>query len=81
MVRALRSPLGAEVSWFLPSRIDDGYGLAAATVQRLAQRGTALIVTVDCGITAVDEVAAAQAAGIDVVVSDHLRAAGRRCAA
>ncbi len=70
MIRALRS-LGADVSWFLPSRIDDGYGLAAATVQRLAQRGTALIVTVDCGITAVDEVAAARAAGMDVVVSDH----------
>ena len=70
MIRALRS-LGADVGWFLPSRIEDGYGLAAATVQRLAQRGTALIVTVDCGITAVDEVAAARAAGIDVVVSDH----------
>ena len=70
MVRALRS-LGADAGWFLPSRIDDGYGLAAATVARLAQRGTALIVTVDCGITAVDEVAAARAAGIDVVVSDH----------
>ena len=70
MIRALRS-LGAEASWFLPSRIDDGYGLAAATVERLAQRGTALIVTVDCGITAVDEVAAARAAGMDVVVSDH----------
>jgi single-stranded-DNA-specific exonuclease len=70
MIRALRS-LGAEASWFLPSRIDDGYGLAAATVQRLAQRGAALIVTVDCGITAVDEVAAARAAGMDVVVSDH----------
>jgi single-stranded-DNA-specific exonuclease len=70
MIRALRS-LGAQTSWFLPSRIDDGYGLAAATVQRLAQRGTALIVTVDCGITAVDEVAAARAAGMDVVVCDH----------
>ena len=70
MIRALRS-LGADASWFLPSRIDDGYGLAAATVERLAQRGTALIVTVDCGITAVDEVAAARAAGMDVVVSDH----------
>jgi single-stranded-DNA-specific exonuclease len=70
MIRALRS-LGAEATWFLPSRVDDGYGLAEATVQRLAQRGTALIVTVDCGITAVDEVAAARAAGMDVVVSDH----------
>ena len=70
MIRALRG-LGAEVSWYLPSRTEDGYGLAAATVQRLAQRGTALIVTVDCGITAVDEVATARAAGVDVVVCDH----------
>jgi single-stranded-DNA-specific exonuclease len=70
MLRALRS-LGADVGWFLPSRVDDGYGLSGATVERLARRGTALIVTVDCGITAVDEVAAARAAGMDVVISDH----------
>jgi single-stranded-DNA-specific exonuclease len=70
MIRALRA-LGADVGWFLPSRSEDGYGLSAATVQRLAQRGTALIVTVDCGITAVDEVAAALAAGVAMVVSDH----------
>jgi single-stranded-DNA-specific exonuclease len=70
MVRALRS-LGADVGWFLPNRLQDGYGLSLSTIERLAQRGTALIVTVDCGITAVDEVAAARAAGIDVVVSDH----------
>ncbi len=70
MVRALRS-LGADVDWFLPSRIEDGYGLSAATVERLAARGTALVLTVDCAITAVEEVAAARAAGMDVVVSDH----------
>jgi single-stranded-DNA-specific exonuclease len=70
MVRALQS-LGANVGWFLPSRIDDGYGLSVRTVERLAERGTALILTVDCGITAVDEVAAARAAGLDVVISDH----------
>ncbi|HZE06006.1 MAG TPA: single-stranded-DNA-specific exonuclease RecJ, partial [Solirubrobacteraceae bacterium] len=70
MIRALRS-LGADVRWFLPSRSEDGYGLAAATVQRLAGRGTALIICVDCGITAVEEVAAARGAGVDVVVSDH----------
>jgi len=69
-VRALRS-LGADVDWFLPSRIDDGYGLAAATVERLAVRGTRLLITVDCGITAVEETAAARAAGIDVVITDH----------
>jgi single-stranded-DNA-specific exonuclease len=70
LVRALRT-LGADVDWYLPSRIDDGYGLAMATVERLAARGTQLLVTVDCAITAVDEVAAARAAGVDVVVTDH----------
>jgi single-stranded-DNA-specific exonuclease len=70
LVRALRT-LGADVDWYLPSRIDDGYGLAAATVERLAERGTDLLVTVDCAITAVEEVAAARAAGLDVVVTDH----------
>ena len=70
LVRALRT-LGADVDWYLPSRIDDGYGLARATVERLAARGTQLLVTVDCAITAVDEVAAARAAGLDVVVTDH----------
>jgi single-stranded-DNA-specific exonuclease len=59
------------VDWYLPSRIDDGYGLAAATVDRLAARGTDLLVTVDCAITAVEEVARARAAGMDVVVTDH----------
>jgi single-stranded-DNA-specific exonuclease len=70
MVRALRD-LGARVSWFLPSRIEDGYGLTTATVERLAARGTDLIVTVDCAITAVEEVEAARAAGLEVVVTDH----------
>jgi len=70
LVRALRE-LGADVGWFLPSRTEDGYGLSAATVERLAARGTRLLITVDCGITAVEEVAAARAAGIDVVVTDH----------
>jgi single-stranded-DNA-specific exonuclease len=70
LVRALRT-LGADVDWYLPSRIDDGYGLALATVERLAARGTQLLVTVDCAITAVEEVAAARAAGVDVVVTDH----------
>ncbi len=70
MVRALRA-LGADADWFIPSRLDDGYGLSETTVHRLAQRGTGLIVTVDCAITAVAEVAAARAAGIEVVVCDH----------
>src|SRR3954447_10837634 len=70
MIAALRR-LGASPSWYLPSRFDDGYGLAAATVERLAHQGTGLIVTVDCGVTAVAEVELALVAGIDVVVTDH----------
>ena len=63
--------VGADADWFLPSRAEDGYGLAAATVERLAARGTRLLITADCAITAVDEVAAARAAGMDVLVTDH----------
>jgi single-stranded-DNA-specific exonuclease len=70
LIRVLRS-LGADCDWFLPSRTEDGYGLALATVERLAARGTKLLLTADCAITAVDEVAAARAAGMDVVVTDH----------
>jgi single-stranded-DNA-specific exonuclease len=78
LIRALRAlaaeaqgPNRPEIGWYLPSRERDGYGLAAATVQRLAQRGTGLLITVDCGITAVEEVDAALSAGLDVVITDH----------
>ena len=57
LVRALRRA-GADVDWYLPDRASDGYGLNARTVQRLAARGTRLLVTADCGITAVEEVRA-----------------------
>ncbi len=70
LVRALRAA-GADVDWYLPDRASDGYGLNARTVQRLAARGTRLLVTADCGITAVEEVRLAQALGVEVVVSDH----------
>jgi single-stranded-DNA-specific exonuclease len=70
LVRVLRA-LGADVDWYLPDRATDGYGLNHATVQRLAERGTRLLVSADCAITAVDEVRAALALGLEVVVSDH----------
>jgi single-stranded-DNA-specific exonuclease len=69
-VRVLRR-LGAEVNWFLPGRMEDGYGLSGDTVARLAARGTALLLTVDCGITAVEEVQAARSAGLEVIITDH----------
>ncbi len=70
LVRAL-GRLGADVDWYLPDRAGDGYGLSMNTLRRLAARGTKLLVTVDCAITAVEEVAGARELGMDVVVSDH----------
>ena len=63
--------LGAECDWFIPDRIGDGYGLSAENVRRLAERGTGLLLTVDCGITSVAEVALARELGMEVVVTDH----------
>ena len=65
--------LGAEVEFHLPSRFEEGYGVASQTLERLAEEGCGLVLTVDCGITAVAEIAEARAAGLDVVVTDHHR--------
>ena len=65
--------LGAEVDWHLPSRFEEGYGVSGETIARLADEGCGLLITVDCGITAVEEVAAARAAGLEVIVTDHHR--------
>ena len=70
LVRALRA-LGGDVDWFIPSRTEDGYGLSSETVRRLVARGTRLLVTADCAITAVEQVEAAADAGLDIVVTDH----------
>ena len=63
--------LGADVEWHLPSRFDEGYGVRRETLARLADEGCGLVLTVDCGVTAVAEVGEARARGLDVVVTDH----------
>jgi single-stranded-DNA-specific exonuclease len=70
LVRALRA-IGADVDSYLPDRASDGYGLSEATVRRLTARGTQLLVSVDCAITAVEEVELARELGMQVVVTDH----------
>jgi single-stranded-DNA-specific exonuclease len=64
---------GADVEWHLPSRFDEGYGVHRETLTRLASEGCGLVLTVDCGITAVTEVREATALGLDVIVTDHHR--------
>ena len=73
MVSTLRA-LGAECDWLIPDRIGDGYGLSAANIEKLAKRGTELLITVDCGVTAVDEVRLARELGIETIVTDHHQA-------
>ena len=65
--------LGADVEWHLPSRFDEGYGVSGGTLERLAGEGCGLVLTVDCGITAVDEVRRAGQLGLEVIVTDHHR--------
>ena len=72
LLRTLRA-LGADPVWELPNRFDEGYGISGPAVERLAGRAVELLVTVDCGITAIEQVAAARAAGLDVVITDHHR--------
>ena len=66
---------GAEVEWHLPSRFDEGYGVHRETLTRLANEGCGLVLTVDCGITAVAEVSEATRLGLEVIVTDHHRPA------
>ena len=65
--------LGADVVWHLPSRFEEGYGVGSQALERLAGDGVSLVLTVDCGVTAVDEVRKARGLGLDVIVSDHHR--------
>jgi len=67
--------LGATVRPFIPSRFDEGYGLAVETVERLHAEGAQLIVTVDCGITAVEAAERAAALGVTLIITDHHRQA------
>lgn len=65
------SDLKADFEVFIPDRLDEGYGLNTEAVERAAAGGVKLIVTVDCGINAQEEVRRANALGIDVVITDH----------
>jgi single-stranded-DNA-specific exonuclease len=62
--------LGAEVSYYVPHRVDEGYGLNCEAVQSWAGRA-GLMITVDCGISGVEEAAAARQCGLDLIITDH----------
>jgi single-stranded-DNA-specific exonuclease len=62
---------GARVRYFIPDRMEDGYGLTMSSAEKVRQLGPSLVVTVDCGITSAEEVRFLTGSGIDVIVTDH----------
>lgn len=63
--------LGGDVSYYVPHRIDEGYGLNHEAIRSLAAQKASMIVTVDCGITSVDQAATARQCGIELIITDH----------
>lgn len=62
---------GADVDYYIPTRDGEGYGVSSAAFRTIKEHGTGLVITVDTGITAIDEIAYAKSIGLDVVVTDH----------
>jgi single-stranded-DNA-specific exonuclease len=63
--------LGAKVDYYIPHRVDEGYGLNTEAVESIAKSGTQLLITVDCGITAHPAAQLAQELGLDLIITDH----------
>jgi len=70
LVRVFRE-LGATVAAYIPNRYEEGYGINAAALRHLATDGAKVVVSVDCGVTAVNEALLARDLGIDLIVTDH----------
>lgn len=62
---------GAKVGFYIPGRSEEGYGVNVQALQKLAQKKAQLIITVDCGITAVEECKAARELGLQMIITDH----------
>ena len=62
---------GADVSIYIPDRFEEGYGLNSSALEFLVSNGAQLVITVDCGITSVEEIAQAAKLGLDIIVTDH----------
>ena len=63
--------IGADVIYYLPDRLIEGYGLNLKALDKIKEDGTKLVITVDCGITAVEEVEYAKSIGLDMCITDH----------
>ena len=65
------SDLGLDVMYYLPDRLQEGYGVNNEALDKIKKEGVSLVITVDCGITAIDEVEYAKSLGLDIAITDH----------
>ena len=63
--------LGADVSFYIPHRLEEGYGISKGAIDICVKQGRTLLVSVDCGITAIEETRYANEQGVDVIITDH----------
>lgn len=63
--------LDADVSFYIPNRLEEGYGISKEAIDTCGERGVTLLISVDCGITAVEETDYARECGVDVIITDH----------
>src|SRR5207247_10089157 len=63
--------LGGNVDYCIPHRIDEGYGLNSAAISEIIDKGAQLIITVDCGVTAVEQARIARERNVDLIITDH----------
>lgn len=71
VLKRFLSECGLEVDYYIPNRLDEGYGLNKVAVKEIYEQGYQLIITVDCGISAIEEIKYANSLGMDVIVTDH----------
>ncbi|MEJ2535769.1 MAG: single-stranded-DNA-specific exonuclease RecJ [Calditrichia bacterium] len=71
MYLVLSRMVGSKISYYIPDRMTEGYGLSSKNIREAAENGVNLVVTVDCGVTAVEEIRLAKELGMDTIVCDH----------
>ena len=71
VLKSFLKDIGIEASYYIPNRLNEGYGLNIPAVEKIAGEGYNLMITVDCGITCIEEINKANELGMDVIVTDH----------
>lgn len=71
VLKSFLKDVGLQASYYIPNRLEEGYGLNKDAINKIAKQGYTLMITVDCGITAIEEVEYANSLGIETIITDH----------